>query len=150
MPTRQLAPLLLVSVALALAGCGGDGDETEGGTATGPSVRTVEIDESDFKLSPSSLSIATPGVYAIRAVNRGQTTHALEIEGNGIDVETNDIAPGQSAEVKVELKAGEYELYCPVDSHREMGMEGSIRVAGAAGTDTSSGASSTGSDGYGP
>jgi len=41
-----------------------------------------------------------------------------------------------------ELKAGRYELYCPVGNHRELGMEGTLSVGGAApggGTTTESG-----------
>jgi plastocyanin len=147
--------IVLAATALALAGCGGygDDDEGEGAAATGPSLRTVQIVESDFRLTPSVVTIANPGVYTLHAVNRGQATHALELEGNGIEVETNELGPGESADLKVQLNAGTYELYCPVDSHRDMGMEGSVRVGGGAmgsGTDTSGEGTSTGSSGYSP
>jgi plastocyanin len=36
----------------------------------------------------------------------------------------------QAVEVAVDLQAGEYELYCPVDDHRGQGMEGTITVSG--------------------
>jgi plastocyanin len=145
--------MLLAATALALAGCGGDDDEGEGAAATGPSLRTVQIAESDFRLTPSVVTITQPGVYTFHAVNRGQATHALELEGNGVEVETKDLAPGESADLKVQLEAGTYELYCPVDDHRGMGMEGSVRVGGGAmggETDTSGEGSSTGSSGYSP
>jgi uncharacterized cupredoxin-like copper-binding protein len=36
---------------------------------------------------------------------------------------------GGSAKLTVDLnKPGTYEMYCPVDGHREMGMEGEITV----------------------
>lgn len=37
------------------------------------------------------------------------------------------------AELKVNLKAGTYELYCPVDGHAEEGMEGKLMVKGGSG-----------------
>jgi uncharacterized cupredoxin-like copper-binding protein len=66
-------------------------------------------------------------------VNSGSTTHALEIEGKGVEEETKGIDPGQSAELKVSLKPGKYEIYCPVDGHKEQGMEGAVTVKGSSG-----------------
>jgi uncharacterized cupredoxin-like copper-binding protein len=59
-------------------------------------------------------------------------THALEVESESEDLEeeTDDIAPGGSAELTVELAAGEYELYCPIGNHKEQGMEGRLVVGG--------------------
>ena len=52
------------------------------------------------------------------------------------EVETGDLEPGESADLTVDFsEAGEYEMYCPVDGHRGMGMEGSITVGGEGGGD---------------
>ena len=41
------------------------------------------------------------------------------------------LQPGQSDTIKVKLnKAGSYEWYCPIDSHKQMGMKGEITVQG--------------------
>lgn len=77
---------------------------------------------------PAEITLGKPGTYVFEAVNSGNTVHALEIGGEGIEEETEEIQPGQSAELKVELKAGTYELYCPVDGHAEEGMEGELTV----------------------
>ncbi len=37
---------------------------------------------------------------------------------------------GRTTALTVDLKPGEYEFYCPVDGHRELGMEGTIVVGG--------------------
>ena len=67
-------------------------------------------------------------------VNDGEVPHALEVEGDGIEVETGSIAPGEAAELTVELREGEYEVYCPIGDHRAEGMEGTLVVgSGAAG-----------------
>ena len=100
---------------------------------------------SEFKLDPSRVSVDTPGTYTFKAVNDGQFVHALEIEGHGVEEKTEDIQPGESAELTVDLKeAGDYELYCPVDDHRAMGMDGSVDVGG---TGAGAGAATTGDSG---
>jgi uncharacterized cupredoxin-like copper-binding protein len=69
-------------------------------------------------------------------VNDGQTTHALEIEGQGIEEESDEIDAGGTTSLTVDLEPGEYEFYCPVDDHREMGMEGTLTVGGGTGMTT--------------
>jgi uncharacterized cupredoxin-like copper-binding protein len=84
-------------------------------------------------LDPAKITLDKPGTYTFKAVNSGSTTHALEIEGRGVEEETKDLGAGQSAELKVSLKGGKYEIYCPVDGHREQGMEGTVTVKGDSG-----------------
>ena len=63
-----------------------------------------------------------------KAENTGSITHALEIEGREVEEETKGLDAGQSAKLKVTLKAGRYEIYCPIDGHRQQGMEGTVTV----------------------
>jgi uncharacterized cupredoxin-like copper-binding protein len=126
----RLVALATLVLAVALAGCGGDDDSS---SSSGGS-QTIEISLTDFALEPSQVSVEEPGTYTFRAVNDGQTVHALEVEGNGVEEETAELQPGDSAELTVELtEAGDYELYCPVGNHRDMGMEGSLQVGGTRG-----------------
>jgi len=127
---------------VALAGCGAGGGQAGGGeqagkasgtkegsaVAAGPIVKTIEVKETEYKLNPAKITLNKPGVYMFKAENTGSTTHALEIEGKGVEDETKDLDAGQSAELKVTLKAGKYEIYCPVDGHRQQGMEGTVTV----------------------
>jgi uncharacterized cupredoxin-like copper-binding protein len=127
---------------VALAGCGGDDDEdraatsgtgaeTEKAPAKGPATGKVTIRETDFKLSPSRPKVAKAGVVEFVARNKGNTTHALEVEGPKGEAETSRIGPGKSARVKVDMsKPGTYEMYCPVANHTPLGMEGEVVVAG--------------------
>jgi uncharacterized cupredoxin-like copper-binding protein len=139
--------LLATMMALVLAlvvGCGGGGGQPQQEeaaeqrernpqpqqeTAAGQEVaKAIRIEETEFRLQPAEITLDKPGTYVFRAVNSGDTVHALEVEGEGIEEETEEIEPGQSAELKVKLEAGTYELYCPVDGHAEEGMEGKLTV----------------------
>jgi uncharacterized cupredoxin-like copper-binding protein len=119
-----LAAFAIFALLAAACGGGGGGEATAGGAS-----KTIEIAETEFALDPSTVSIDEPGTYTFRAVNQGKVEHALEIEGHGVEEETEKIAPGETAELTVELnEAGDYEMYCPVDDHKGMGMRGEITV----------------------
>jgi plastocyanin len=118
-------------LALLAAGCGADSESSADETqATG---ETVQISETDFKLDPAKVTLDEAGTYTFHVVNDGGTTHALEIEGEGVEEETSELGAGESDDLTVELGAGTYELYCPIADHREQGMEGTLTVGGAQG-----------------
>jgi plastocyanin len=128
--------LILLAVA-ALAGCGGDDDENGEETGAAGGGETIAISLVDFRLEPATVQLDAAGTYTFRATNDGDTQHALEIEGGDVEEETETLDPGDTGEVTVELAAGEYELYCPIDDHRDQGMEGDLTVGGGSvGTDT--------------
>jgi uncharacterized cupredoxin-like copper-binding protein len=136
--------LLLVTT----VGCGGGGGNTGGGKEeqegeSSPSVASgeqtgaqtplqiIQVNETEMSLDPSEITLQQPGAYVFRAVNVGNVVHSLRIEGNGIEEQqTRDIEPGESADLMVTLGPGTYELDCPVDNHEELGMRGSVTVAG--------------------
>ena len=124
---RYLAVVAALSLLL-VAGCGGDDGEDATPTTTA-SAETFTISETDFALSPSTVTIDGPGTYTFEATNDGGTDHALEIEGNGVEEETDTIGPGESASVTVDLESGTYEMYCPIGGHRDQGMEGEVSVS---------------------
>ena len=128
---RRFALLLLVAL---LAGCGSDDNESSGTTeeTEASSGATVELVATDFKFDQSTVNVDAAGTTTFRLTNDGGTTHGLEIEGQGIEEEAEEIGPGESTEVTVDLKAGQYEFYCPVSNHRELGMEGTLVVGGGA------------------
>lgn len=130
--------LLAALAAVLLPACGGGEADPDEASAPAGGGEVVEIALSDFAIQPGSLSL-DPGKYTFRVVNDGGTVHALEVEGPGGEVETADLQPGDSADLDVDLsEAGDYELYCPVDGHRDRGMEAMLAVGGggAPGTTT--------------
>jgi uncharacterized cupredoxin-like copper-binding protein len=45
-----------------------------------------------------------------------------------VDEEGMTAQPGATATVSANLRPGTYTFYCPVDSHREQGMMGTLTV----------------------
>jgi uncharacterized cupredoxin-like copper-binding protein len=146
---------LLVPLALLVAACGGYSSKSSTTTAaaTGAPLKTISVSEKEYSLTPSSFKVTKPGTYAFKATNNGMIAHALEIAGNGVEAKTAAIDPGSSATLTVNLtKTGIYEVYCPIDSHKSMGMKARLTVGGSAGSGatTTTGGTTTnkGSPGY--
>jgi plastocyanin len=129
---RRLA-VSVAGVAVVAVACGGGstGGPAPGATTTAtsgpasspPSGQQVTVQMTDFRLAlPETL---TPGTYTFVAVNAGQTVHAIQIDGPGVSDQRTpgDVRPGQSASLTVTLQPGSYDIYCPVDGHRAMGMD---------------------------
>lgn len=147
----RVAPLALFAV-LALAACGSSSSES-GTTGQAAAGQAIAISETEFELDPSSVQVDQAGTVTFRVTNDGTVDHALEVDGQGVEEETEAIKPGQSAELTVDLsKEGSYEIYCPIDGHRDSGMEGTLTVGAAMGGSTGTtedDGSTTSGDGYG-
>ena len=141
--------LVLLPLSLFLAACGGSSSPSAG---DGPVLQTIQISEKEYSLTPGTVTISKTGAYDFRVTNNGTIAHALEIQGNGVEKKIGDIQPGASATLRVILnKNGSYELYCPIDGHRGLGMQGTVTVgngSGSGGTTTNDGGTTT-SRGYG-
>src|SRR5207244_3562772 len=127
--------LFLLPATVLLAGCGGSssGSSRQGGAV----VKTIQISEKEFSLTPSTVTVSKPGTYELQVSNKGTITHAFEVEGNGVEEKSGDIQAGSSATLKVAFsKNGSYEIYCPIDGHKARGMKGTLTVGSAAGTGT--------------
>ena len=143
-PMLTLA-LIVAGLALVATGCGGDDDNgsnssgaqgngadetqstSDGGGGGGASKLKVTADPGGaLKWDKTELS-TKPGKVTITMDNPSSVPHAVEVEGNGVEEETKTLTDG-SASVTVDLKAGKYEFYCPVDGHRQAGMEGTLTV----------------------
>jgi VCBS repeat-containing protein len=149
---RSLLVLAAVPLALALAGCGSGGGETTPAASGGGNE--IALSAKEFAFDPGTIQIDQPGTYTFTLTNDGSFDHALEVEGQGVEEETETVAPGSSGQVTITFaKTGTYEFYCPVDGHRGKGMEGTLTVGAAAagaGTTEDNGSTDTEkSGGYG-
>lgn len=94
------------------------------GAATAPGV-DVQLTEYEIRM-PDSL---TAGPQHFRIANGGKQAHNFVIEGAGISQKlASDLSRGNTAELTVNLPAGSYTVYCPVDGHRGKGMQRTIVV----------------------
>ena len=97
-------------------------------TTTAPKpakAATVVATESEFKIALSSTSVKA-GPVTFEAKNGGKIPHDLAIKETGD--KTKEIAPGSTAELKVTLKPGKYEVYCTLPGHEAAGMKIIITV----------------------
>jgi uncharacterized cupredoxin-like copper-binding protein len=127
--------LLLIPLALLLAGCGGTsggtGDPGQGhlGEKAGLVGNTLTLILKDFTITNQNVTLPKTGTYTVIIWNEGSQLHNLEIEGNGLEAKGTEINFGKKSSFKVTFKkAGKYDMYCPVDSHRDLGMTGTITV----------------------
>jgi plastocyanin len=141
---------ILASLVLIGAGCGGDDDDNGGGGGSSNSsgaegtgsdtgeassggggggatkLKLTADPDGGLKFDKTELT-AKPGKVTITMDNPSDVPHAVEVEGNGVEEETKTLTNG-TADVTVDLKAGKYEFYCPVDGHKEAGMDGTLTV----------------------
>jgi plastocyanin len=134
--TRTLATLAAVLL-LALAGCGdeessssGSGGGSTSGSGGGGGGQQIALSapaDGSLKFDKTELD-AKAGTVTINFDNESDSTpHAVQIQGNGVD-EKSDTVTGSSTSVTADLKAGEYEFFCPVGTHASQGMEGTLTV----------------------
>jgi uncharacterized cupredoxin-like copper-binding protein len=151
-------------VVFALAACGGgssrSGAGTGGvaGTTAQVSGRQVVATETEYKISLSTTHLV-PGRTTFVAMNKGHVSHSLEINGPGVSHQriAGTVSPGSSKRLTVTLQKGSYEIYCPVDGHKNLGMDLHVTVGGAStgstggmmhgGTTTTGGSTTTGGGG---
>ena len=140
--------LLLCAFAIPVAGCGDDDDNGGGGGGGGGGAKTeatgggggggggagggqtlkISADPGGaLKFDKSSLT-AKPGKVTIVMDNPSSLPHAVELEGKGIEVSGDTVTKGGVSKASATLKPGKYEYYCPVDGHKQAGMQGPLTV----------------------
>jgi plastocyanin len=137
----------LIALALAtavFAGCGGGDDEESAATPTATQEATQAPASSGSEGGGETLKFSAPadgslkfdqgdvtakaGKVSVDFTNPSSVPHAVEIEGNGVEEETETVTGGDAPPITVDLKPGTYEYYCPVAGHKEAGMTGTLTV----------------------
>jgi uncharacterized cupredoxin-like copper-binding protein len=95
-------------------------------TTAKPAGTTVPVSETEFKITLASTNLKA-GEITFEVKNDGKIPHDLAIKGTSD--KTKLIPAGGTAELKVTLKAGKYELYCTVPGHEAAGMKLNITVS---------------------
>jgi plastocyanin len=134
---RLLIGLFAVTV---IAACGGNDTNTAvnasgnaggGGAASGsPNAQTVDFKETEYTLAPATLTLK-PGTYTFKLENVGQFPHDLHVAASADGTEVGGsqvITAGQTGTFTITLKPGAYTLWCAVNAHRSLGMQGTLTV----------------------
>jgi plastocyanin len=96
-------------------------------------AQSVSVTLSEWKVAVEHDTVPA-GLVTFKVKNTGSMNHGFYVRGPGVAKGTKEIPAGQEAPLTVTLKAGTYELYCPLSdmSHRTAGMTHTIVVTGEA------------------
>jgi iron uptake system component EfeO len=129
LPDRRLALLPVLALAVLTAACGSDGEI--GGTAA---AGTIPVAASDDACDVDASELEA-GTHEFAVTNSGSkvTEFYVYAEGDRVMAEVENIAPGLSRELLVELPAGEYEAACKPGMIGD-GIRNALTVTGEAAT----------------
>ncbi len=89
-------------------------------------VRTIDMTGEDFSFDPSEISVQVGETVKV-VLNAVDMPHDFVVDE--LDVRSDVANPGETVEVEfTPTEAGEFEYYCSVGNHREMGMVGTLTV----------------------
>jgi len=144
----------LLPVMFTLAACGGGSSSSHKMNSASGAPKTTQgagnqitATETEYHIQLSQMTLQ-PGATTFVAVNKGKVGHSLEINGPGVSNQriAGTVSPGSSKPLTVTLQAGSYEIFCPIDGHKGLGMDVHITVGGggsAGATTTNSGGAAT-------
>jgi uncharacterized cupredoxin-like copper-binding protein len=93
--------------------------------------RVVNVVEKEFSITMPKAAMV-PGTYTFQVSNQGTISHNLHnltVSGPGVATKgSSTISPGQSADLTVTLQRGSYQFWCSVDSHKDRGMDLTVKV----------------------
>jgi uncharacterized cupredoxin-like copper-binding protein len=139
----------VASVAGAVVGTVTGGDEAEGSTTAGGSGASINAVEKDFSITLDPSSTAS-GKVTFNIDNQGATKHELvviktdlapdqlpiksdepEVDEDKLDGigEKEDIDPGSSATLSLNLEPGKYVVICNLPGHYKLGMHTALTVS---------------------
>ncbi|MGD9571175.1 MAG: plastocyanin/azurin family copper-binding protein [Thermoleophilia bacterium] len=141
----------LAALALGVAGCGGDDDSsdteeappattapattaadttaTTGTAPAGGSALELDADPSGQLAFTQTTLTTSAGEVTITLRNDSSVPHNVAVRGGSVDTPPSEtIQGGATADLTVELPAGEYEYYCEVPGHEAAGMTGTLTV----------------------
>lgn len=90
-------------------------------------ANTIEVELISYEIRMPESIPAGPTEFVV--TNIGDIEHNFEIEGQGIEREFEEnLQPGETQTMQVDLEPGEYHVYCPVGNHAAQGMELTLTV----------------------
>jgi plastocyanin len=89
----------------------------------------MDVALSEYAISPDAMSVQAGQPITFALANVGGNPHQLTIAGSGAEWTSDRLESGQATSFTVTFaEAGDYEMWCPVGTHRDRGMVGTISV----------------------
>ena len=107
--------------AVALSACGAD--DVLGNGAD----EQVEVSLTERDLTPGRVEVRAGDVEFV-VKNDGERLHAFAVESSNGTKRTEDIEPGETARLTVDLADGKYRMYDPRGGYRTRGVSGTVIV----------------------
>lgn len=137
---RTATAALLGCATLALAACGGSGDETGDGSAdvdetpaaapsSGGSTFAVAADPAGSLAYETTEAGVDAGSVTIEFTNESDVVHDVVIEDeSGEAIAMTERVTGGETTANAKLAPGTYTYFCSITGHRGAGMEGTLTV----------------------
>jgi len=148
MQQRRLLAVVIgpLAAGVLMAGCGGSDNSSSTATSAPAKAKSTATKAASSAAGGSGSTLALSadpsgalkfdkkalksksGAVTINMKNPSSLPHGIAVEGNGVDKDGQTVTSGGTSTVSVTLKPGKYTFYCPVDSHRQAGMQGTLTV----------------------
>ncbi len=135
---RPSLPALLGALALLLAACGGGGPQADAATVSA-TLRdgAIELSRSRVPAGPVSLQVENQGtmiheieVFVGEGTDLPVSNNVADTSGMELIDEVEDIAPGLTPTLDLDLDPGNYVIICNLPGHYQMGMVTELTVSG--------------------
>lgn len=98
---------------------------SSGGTPKNAALVHVTLNEMSFQLDAVPTNA---GTITFVVTNEGSIKHDFVLTGNGVNVQTVKLGPGETERLTVELAPGTYNLVCSLPGHSLLGMKGQFTL----------------------
>jgi len=128
------APLALMLLALAVSGCGDDREKSSGSVIV-DAGQPVLVEGTEYAFKPGTITVraaaGAPGKVPVRFElrNEGSLPHDIHVRRGDEELGGSEtIGGGETTSATVPLEPGEYEIYCSIGDHADLGMKGDLEV----------------------
>jgi plastocyanin len=106
---------------------GDEGAAEQAGASEEQAVDAGTVAMTEYEFGPNAVTVKTGDT--VTAENEGGAVHNLTVfDGEDELAGTEDVDPGASADLEVDVDPGSYEMICTIPGHEDLGMAGEFTV----------------------
>jgi plastocyanin len=106
---------------------GDEGAAEETGASDEQAVDVGTVAMTEYAFGPDAVTVKKGDT--VTAENEGGVVHNLTVFDGGDELAgTDDVDPGSSADLEVDVDPGTYEMICTIPGHEDLGMAGDFTV----------------------